>query len=341
MAEPVPRFPGLTLPAVLAVLLLAVTLAPGPARAQASEDPGAAGLETIARVNGQPILRRDYDLAVQLRFRRRGPGRRGIDDLRAVRESVVQTLIDNELIYQSVKGARIEIPESEVDEELDRLRRSHNPPGALDGLLEQNRITESEFREQVRRTLLVMRYIDQEVVGELSVQDADVRRYYEEHPEEMEQPEGVRISQIVAHASLEAAASVRNAAREKIEAIARELQSGTDFAELARLHSDGPEAERGGDSGYVTRGGRALPRVEETAFALRTDEVSDIIETRRGYHIIKVTARRPSGRISPAEATEAIRERLLSRARSERIDQYIAGLRKMGRIERADADAPS
>jgi len=131
----------------------------------------------------------------------------------------------------------------------------------------------------------------------------------------------------------------RAEARQKIEEILKELKGGKDFAELARKYSEGPEAARGGDSGYVSRGSAAMPAIERAAFALKPGQTSDILETRRGFHIIKVTGRRPEGPVPFDEVKEAIRAKLLAVARESRIQEYVAGLKVSSRIERTPTGA--
>jgi parvulin-like peptidyl-prolyl isomerase len=150
----------------------------------------------------------------------------------------------------------------------------------------------------------------------------------------------VRVSQIVVRAAPDAPAAARAEARHKIEEIMKEVRAGKDFAELARAYSEGPEAAHGGDSGFVTRGGRALPPIERAAFSLGPGQTSDILETRRGFHIIKVTGKRPAGAVPFEEVKEAIRTKLTAQARAPRIKEYVDGLKAAARVERTSALPP-
>ncbi len=324
----------------LAVLALCGAAAASDTTAQAQGGSRPSGDDVIARVDGRPILRRDYDLAVQLQFQGRRTGSVSLGELRSVRRKVLEGLIDGELLYAKAGKTKLTVSDSEVQEDLDRLRKSFDEPGELDTLLKANGLTEKEFKERLRRDLVVSRFVDQEVMQGAKVSDADVRRYYDEHGDEMKRPEGVRISQIVVLVAPDAKAPVRAQARLKIEEIMKELKAGKDFAETARRYSDGPEAQKGGDSGYVSRGGRALPPIEKAAFSLQTGRISDIIETRRGLHILKATARRKEGPIPFEEVAEAIRAKLTAAMRETRIQEYVAGLKPSARIERPEAEKP-
>jgi peptidyl-prolyl cis-trans isomerase C len=329
MSRPVAR---LALAAALAAA--AAAAAPGPAAAPAA----APAEEPVARVNGRPIARRDFDLAVQLQFRGRAADI-GLAELRAVKEKVLERLIESELLHQQAATSGPAIPDADVDAEVRRLRDAFGAPDAFDAVLGESGVSETEFRAQVRRSLRIARFVEREVAPRTEVKEDEVRLYYEQNPREMTRPERARVRQILVRAPADAPPA-RAAARQKIEAILRDLRAGGDFAALARQHSDGQEAARGGDTGWVTRGA-APPPIENAAFGLPVGEISDIVETRLGYHILKVEERQGEGMIPFAEAKEAIRARLQARDRETRIEEYVAKLRNKARIERLLAPGPS
>jgi peptidyl-prolyl cis-trans isomerase C len=338
------------LPAVAAALWIAVaTPAPGaaaetpapkpapkPAPAAAAPAPEAArgGTDVVARVNGTPILRRDFELMVQVQFSQLPPDQRRHDDLDAVRDAVLDNLIDNELLYQRASQAKISVGDAEVREESVRLKALLGSPAAADTFLRQSGISEKELASQVRRSLVVKRFVDRDVAPGLEVTEAQARAWYDAHPEVVNRPESVRISQIVVQVAPQADTATRAAARHKIEEILKEIKAGKDFAEMARRHSDGPEAKTGGDVGFVWAGGGALPSVERAALALKPGQMSDIVESRRGFHLIKAVERRPAGPVPFTEMRAAITERLVKEQRDERLRVYVAGLRRGARVEK-------
>src|SRR5438552_3636453 len=136
-----------------------------------------------------------------------------------------------------------------------------------------------------------------------------------------------------------ASSAVRAEARQRIEEILKRLRGGEDFEEMARRYSQGPESARGGDTGTIARGGGSPPPIEEVVFGLRVGEISDIVETRLGYHILKVIERKPEGPIPFEDAKASIRAKLTAREREERIKAYIDGLKEKARVERYLAPA--
>jgi parvulin-like peptidyl-prolyl isomerase len=300
---------------------------------RAAEAPPApvAAAEIVARVNGQPVLRRDFDLAVQLQFQGRAASV-GHAELKAVREKVLEKLIDNEILFQRASSRGTKVADKEVDAEAERIQSAWESGEAFSAFLRDSGISAAEFRGQVRRTLVVTRFVDEEVAGDLKLEEADLRRYYDQNPKEIIRPESVRLSQIMVRAPT-GSPGERAQARQRIEAILKKLHSGLDFADAARKYSDGPEAERGGDAGFVTRGSRPPP-VERAAFQMQPGETSDIIETRVGFHIIRVGEQRPEGPVPFEETREMIRARLTAREREEKIGDYVAGLKEKARVER-------
>jgi peptidyl-prolyl cis-trans isomerase C len=322
------RAPGHRRRALLAALALALPAAPPAGAAAAAPAP-----EIVARVNGRPILRRDFDLAVQLQFQARAADAVGIEELRLVREKVLEQLIDNELLHQQALKRGGRVPESEVDAEVKRLKEGFASPDELSGTLLDSQVSEGEFREQVRRSLVVSRFVDEEVVGPLAIGDEDLRRYYEQNPSEVSRPEAVRIAQILVRVAADASLPAKAAARQKIEEILRELRAGRDFAEMARRHSEGPEAARGGDSGILPRGG-GPPPIERAAFQMKPGEISDVIETRLGFHIIRVGGRRAGGPAPLEEIRDALRARVAKREREQAIRAFVQKLREDAQVER-------
>lgn len=309
-------------------LLLAIG-APGLAAPPA----GDSRADVVAKVNGRPILRRDFELAVQLQFRGRRTGNVGLRELQAVREKVLERLIENELLYQKAARADAAVPDGEVEDEFRKMRDSFPSAGEFKDALRENGVGEAEFREQIKRTLIVTRFVDRELVGDLGATEEEARRYYDQNPAEMARPEAVRLSQIVVRLTPGASQAERTAARQKIEAILKEVRAGEDFAQLARRHSEGAEAAAGGDAGLLIKG-KGPPAIERAAFSLQPGQVSDVIESRLGLHLIKVGERRPEGPAPFAEVKEAIRARLLARERKERIRAYVERLKEQARVER-------
>ncbi len=305
-----------------------------PAGAPSAATPAPATTSIVARVNGVPIPRRAFDMAVQMQFRQRGPGERRHEDLQAVRDKALEALIDNELLYQKAVQAKTTATDAEVKVELQALEKSLGTPEEVAAFLKQNGLVEKDLRDEVRRTLIVRRFTDATLPAPAAPTEAAERATYDAHPEMFARPEAVRIAQILVRTAPAAGRAERDAARQKIEDILKELKAGNDFGEMARAHSEGTEAPHNGESGWVWAGGGALPPVERAALSLQTGQMSDVVESRRGFHLIKALERRPAGVVPFDEVKERIGARLAGESRDLRVRAYVATLRKSAKIER-------
>jgi hypothetical protein len=167
-----------------------------------------------------------------------------------------------------------------------------------------------EKRDEMRRQKLIA-----DLAGSLAPpQDAEIRAYYEQHPAEFRSGEEVHVRQILVHDEPTAS-----------DIIAR-LKKGEPFQDLSRQYSLAPNAKKGGEIGYVSRG--ELPKMfEDKIFALKSGASSGVIRTENSFHIFQVDNRRPPGVIDLPTAAPVIRERLRDDAIRERITQTVARAR--------------
>ena len=153
-----------------------------------------------------------------------------------------------------------------------------------------------------------------------------------ENPEFFEKPESLTASHIIITIGPEDSDEAKREAKEKIEAIRQEIVDGADFAAVAREKSEGPSASSGGSLGSFTRGQMVAP-FEEAAFSLEPGELSDIVLTDFGYHVILVEEKIQNGIQSVDEVSEQIRQYLSSIAEQTETEKFIAGLKELAKIE--------
>ena len=298
------------------------------------------GDQPVARVNRRPIPRSEFEMAVQLQFTNKRGSRVGVGELRATREKVLERLIDGELLYQKAIDKGVEVEEKDVTAEVEKIRGRFESEEEFNRTLRANATSEEAFRAQMRRSLIIARFVDREVLRGVRVRDGDVRRYYDQNPAELTRKESVPIRQILILVDPNGPGQARGVAREKIEAILSKLRAGADFEDMARRYSEGPGASAGGDRGILIRGGGAPLVLERATFSLAAGEISDVIETQRGFHLLKVGERRPAGIVAFDEAKDRIRARLESTARDEAVRAYVDSLRQQAEIERLLPESP-
>ena len=150
------------------------------------------------------------------------------------------------------------------------------------------------------------------------------------------QPERVRASHILLTVNKGDPDSLRTRKKTEAQRILGELKKGADFAEEARKFSDCPSKTQGGDLGYFERG-RMVPEFEKTAFALKTGQMSGIVETQFGYHIIKVTDHAQASTVPFDQAKQDIEQYLTQQKKQQALTSYFDSLRSVSKIEYLDS----
>jgi parvulin-like peptidyl-prolyl isomerase len=174
----------------------------------------------------------------------------------------------------------------------------------------------------------------------INVTDTDTKKYYDENPAKFEQPEMVRASHILL-ATRDPATGTdlsdekKAAKRKELEGILKRARAGEDFAKLAKEYSEDPGSkDKGGE--YKFPRGQMVPEFEAAAFSLKTNQVSDIVTTSFGYHIIKLSEKIPAQKIDYAKAASDIKEGLTAQAMQKQFPDYVKGLRAAANVEILD-----
>jgi len=211
-----------------------------------------------------------------------------------IRSGILREMVDEMLLVAKARRDSIAVEEDELESEIDRrvdeLRERHGSEEALEEALSQEGVTLDElkdlYRGDIERRLLAEKVVREEVHAHIDVTWGEVGEYYEQHKDEVARmPEAFRLAGIlVTPAPSELA---KEQALELMSAARAELEAGTPFEDVAREYSQDASASRGGDLGVVRRG-TMVPEFEEALFSLGAGEVSGIVPSRFGFHIIKV-----------------------------------------------------
>jgi parvulin-like peptidyl-prolyl isomerase len=180
-----------------------------------------------------------------------------------------------------------------------------------------------EILKEAKKKILIAKLIQNEVESKVKVDDAEARKYYETHKAEFKAPELWRASHILVPTEEEA------------KSIADSISRGASFESLAREKSMDATASRGGDIGYF-RKGQLVPEFETAALSLKPGELSPMVHSQFGYHVIKLTGKKDSD-IEPYEKVKAkIVEELKKSKRSELFDQLVLSLKNKYKVEIED-----
>jgi peptidyl-prolyl cis-trans isomerase C len=298
--------------------------------------------EVVARVNGSVIKRKDLDTAVQAlaaQMARRG---RNVPagQSAALEHDVLDELIGRELLLQ--EGSK-HVPadiDQKVQEQVTQTKTQLGGEDEFKKTLAGTGITPEEYAQRVRDNIIIRAAVEG-VDKDVKVAPEEVRAYYDKNPEQFKQPESVRASHILIRVPPDASDEVKKAKRAQIEAARALVKGGQKFADVAKKMSEDPgSATNGGDLGYFSHG-QMVPEFDAAAFSLKTNEVSDVITTQFGYHILMVTGHKPAQTMAFDDVKDELTKYLKQRKGSELTRDHVAELRKAAKIDVLLPDAPA
>lgn len=297
---------------------------------------GATDKGKVASVNGKTISQDQFENA--LGYQQQIAVIRGLsitdEEMSELKYEVLDSLISNELLYQESQKNGINIEEMEIDEAFEEKKQKgqFSTDAEFEEALKQSNKTIASYRDEIKQGLAVDRFVKEKFTDKTVVSDSEAKTYYDNNPSYFRQPAQARVSHIMIRVTSNADQSQKDEARGKIEQVLQRLRTGDDFENLAKeVSEDNNSKENGGDLGYISKG--QVPQAfEDAAFALNKDEISDIVETGSGYHIIKLTDKTDARTISYEEVKNDIIESLKTSKVNDAVSNYIIELRNRSTI---------
>ncbi len=291
--------------------------------------------EKAAVVNGRVIFRAALDSEykrMSQRFMQQGK-EIGADKQDEFRKEILNNLIKRELLYQEAEKKGIRADEKKVESRFAEVKQNAPSEDEFQNMLKEMEISEADIKNEISRSFVIQEFIDSQITAGIKVSDEEIKAFYDGHPDYFKKPEEVKASHILIKSdSLKDDEEKKKAARDRLRDIQEKLKKGEDFAELAKAGSECPSASDGGDLGYFTKG-RMVKPFEDAAFALKPGETSDIVVTQFGYHLIRVTDRKPESTVSLDEAKDKISDHLKKQKTMESVNEYIEKLMAAAKIE--------
>lgn len=286
--------------------------------------------EVLARVNGQEVRKADFEILVRNMELSQGPipAERRDEVLRGA----LDRLITYTVLQQEAKARNITVADNEVDEQLKAMQGQFTNEADFEKALEARGMSLERLRADARVDMVITRMLESEVATAAPASDDEVRAFYEQNPDKFTQEESMRASHILIMVDQKADGAARTKARAEIDAILKRARAGEDFAQLAKAHSQDGSAAQGGDLDFFARG-RMVPEFDKAAFALEPGQISDVVTTQFGYHIIKATDRRAAETLPLDKVSPQVKEYLTNQKKQERADSFVAGLKQKSRIE--------
>jgi peptidyl-prolyl cis-trans isomerase C len=302
-------------------------LGPEPAKPVPAQLP-----EVLARVNGEAVNKTEFDRAITaLEARNGGPVPAQQRD-RIVRE-VLDQIVSYKLLIQESRARKIVVEDSEVDARMKEIQGQFPSEDAFKQMLTSRKTTIDQVRADIRQDVTVQKLIASAIADKVAVKPEQITDFFAKNPDQFKQPERVRASHILITVPKGSDAAAKTAARTKAADILKDVKAGKDFAALAKQHSQDPgSAQNGGDLGFFQQGQMVGP-FNDVAFNLTPGQVSDLVETEFGFHIIKV-AEKQSARAVPLDEVRPQLEQYLERMnREQQTDAFVNGLKTKGKIE--------
>jgi peptidyl-prolyl cis-trans isomerase SurA len=281
----------------------------------------------IARVNNEIITQRMYEehrqnLRQELAQEYNGPELEV--QVREQSKNLLRDMIDEALMVQKAKDLDVNV-ETDIVKRLEEIRKENNL-GTLEDLqkeVEKPGLLWEDFKDRIRRSLLVREVIAREVGSRLILSREEARKYYEEHKKEFESPGMVHLFQILISNEKKKPEEVEKRAKDALA----EIKAGARFADVAKKYSDGPNAQGGGDIGFLKEGTMASA-IATVVGKLDVNEASDLIGTKSGYLILKVAERFSPGIPKFEEVEQRVNDVLYSQKMQPKLRAYLVQLRK-------------
>lgn len=287
--------------------------------------------EIVARVNGEDIKKAEFENAVkslEAQVGQKVPAERRSEIFR----EVLDQLIGYKLLVQESKTRNVTVTDAELDASLTQVRQQFPNEEAFKSALTAQSKTLDDFRRETRENMVIEKMLRAEVEPKVNVGQPEIQAFYDQNQERFQEPESVRASHILVKLDAGASDELKKQAQAKAEGILADVKKGTDFAELAKKNSDDGSAAQGGDLGFFGRG-QMVPEFETAAFGLQPGQVSGLVQSQFGFHIIKLAEKRAARTVPFAEVSDRIKQFLGQQQQQQMTGAFVTTLRSKGKIE--------
>jgi parvulin-like peptidyl-prolyl isomerase len=329
--------------------LLATSLAS--ARSADSPAPGAAkppppapaplfGKEIVAKGKGVEITRSQLDDAfIALKGNAAARGQTIPEDQRAqVELRLLDRLIFTQLLLQKATDEERVKGKEAAQKVIQNYKTQARSEEEFTRQLKAMGMSLEQFERQVVEQGICEEVLDREIKDKLTIGDEQVQKFYQDNPADFQQPEMVRAAHILiatrnTTSNEELPEPAKKEKKKVAESVLKRAKSGEDFAKLVKEFSDDPGSKETGGEYTFARAkdspGRAMvPEFESAAFSLKTNQVSDLVTTKYGYHIIKLNEKIPPKKIELASVQSDIKERLTATEIQKQLPDYLEKLKK-------------
>ncbi|MEK7707615.1 MAG: peptidylprolyl isomerase [Verrucomicrobiota bacterium] len=330
-------------------LLAALFAAPGTFAVNSGTNAAAKPVDKLTELFGDPVIAKGKGVEVKrsqldsaLIGIKSAAAARGQtvspEQTRMLEQQVLQRLIQIQLMLGKATDADKTKGKETVEKQLALILKRAGSEEALNRQLKSVGMTEEELRAKMAEEATAQAVLEREL--NVTVTEDAVKKFYDENPARFEEPEKVRASHILL-STLDSATrqplsdDKKSAKRKQAEDLLKRARAGEDFAKLAQEYSEDPGSkDKGGE--YTFPRGAMVPEFEAAAFSLNTNQISDIVTTQFGYHIIRLSEKIPAHKIELAKVADDLKEGLKRQELEKLLPNYIEKLKQEGNVEILD-----
>ena len=278
--------------------------------------------DAVAVVDGTEVTRADYNQIVaqakkSYKNQKREFPKAGSQEFQTLKNQVVQFLVQREQFEQQAAALDVKITDKQVDARLAQIQKQYfgGDKKKFEKQLKDQGLTEAQVRKDIR-SQIISEKIFAEVTGKVTVTDKQIEEYYAKNKSQYSQPESREVRHILVKT------------KAKADDIYNQLKAGGDFSALAKKYSEDTGSKANGGKLTISKGQTVAP-FDQTAFLLKTNEISKPVKTEFGYHVIQ-----PLGEVKPAKVTplkdvrDSIRQQLAQTKKNEAMTKWVEDLKK-------------
>ncbi len=286
----------------------------------------------VLRVNGDPIYAVEISMVMQT-IQAQLTARGEEVDQRELAKVATQRAIEQKLLVQEAGRFGVEADELDVARAAQLAEEQSGGRALLEAKLKATGSSYEQLLNVIREIEILKVFVSRQIEPNVVVTDEEIAAYYKDNPEAFEAEDRVHAYHLIIIIGEDAAPAALAAARAKAEvARQRALEEGEDFTTVARELSEGPSSSTGGELGWVNRGALVSP-LSETVFSLEPGEISEVVQSRFGFHVATISERRPAETISLEASSDQIAGLLRAQKATETLGQLLETLAKKAKVE--------